>query len=64
MHKMGDKTIYCVAQVRYHLDPKSETPDAKLCYLTLVGEDNPSDSPQGWPSWFFLPIWSGTKATR
>jgi hypothetical protein len=62
--KFGGTTIDCVAQVRYHLDPKVDKPVAKLCYLTLVGKTNPSGFPEGWPSAWFSLIWSGDKATH
>jgi hypothetical protein len=62
--KVGCKTIDCVAEVKFSLDPKGEKPGSKLCYLTLVGKANPAGFPEGWPSVCFSLIWSGDKATR
>ena len=59
------KTIYCVAQIRYYsLVPISGVIAPKLCYLTLVGKDNPSCCPMGWQSVCFSLIWSDDTATR
>jgi len=61
----ADMTIYCVAQVRYyHVESMGELIGPKLCYLTLVGKDNPTDSPRGWPCVCFSLVWSGDKAAR
>jgi hypothetical protein len=44
-------TIYCIERVSYYyLDPLGEMGGPKLYYLTLVGKNNPSGCPRGWPS--------------
>lgn len=63
MLKAGSTTLDCVAAVRYRFVHEGD-PGAQVCYLDLVGKDNPSESEDGWPSAYFRLMWSGDKAAR
>ena len=63
MLKAGGKTLDCVSAVRYRFVHEGE-PGTQVCYLELVGKDNPTRTEDGWPSAYFRLMWSGDRATR
>jgi len=60
MLKVGGSTIDCVSAVRYRFLHEGK-PGTQICFLELVGKDNPEHE-RGWPAVHFNLMWSGDRA--